>query len=271
MGSLILRIKLGMIAVLLSATSSVAWGYGDFGHRAFCDAAYELSQPSTQRQIDRLVAMHPGYENFGTLCHWADDIKSQPQWDWAKPHHYVNFPRHAAKVSADDCPVVGGCVISAIMHHYHVLQFNPDDWASLAFIGHFIGDLHQPMHVSFADDLGGNRTQISYYGEPTNLHIMWDIYLLAQRGGEDVPAKVAELIQGVAALQPLDLTADEVLSWANESAAITRRIYSQYREGQQLGEAYTVQWGPVLEQRMQQGAQRLAAVLDQLFAQGSND
>jgi hypothetical protein len=62
------------------------------------------------------------------------------------------------------------------------------------------------------------------------------------------------------------VTPEQTLKWANESAAITRRIYSNYREGQELGEDYTAQWEPVLEQRMQQGAERLAAILDGLFS-----
>lgn len=267
MTSVFFRIVAGVLVGGMISWISVVWGYGDHGHRAFCDAAYQLAQPATQQHIDELVAKHPEYENFGTLCHWADDIKSQPQWDWAKPHHYVNFPRHAAKVSPEDCPLEGGCVLSAIMHHYHVLQHNPDDWAALAFLAHFMGDLHQPMHVSFADDLGGNRAHLMYYDEPTNLHILWDIHMLLRRGYDDVPAKVTELTVTLTPLAPLALSADDVLAWANESAAITRRIYSQFRDGQALGDAYTAQWGPILEQRMQQGAQRLAAVLDQLFAE----
>jgi len=255
-----------IIAVIMAITSSPVAAYGKHGHSAFCEAAYQLAQPQTQQRIDALVAKHPSYVNFGSLCSWADDIKSDKKWDWAKPHHYVNFPRSEAKVQAEDCPVEGGCILSAIQHHYNVLKHDSTDWQALAFLAHFIGDLHQPMHVSFADDLGGNRAQLTYFEEPTNLHRLWDTNMLLRRGGEDSLAKAKQLIDGVAPQSAMVVTPSQTLKWANESAAITRRIYSNYREGQELGEAYTSQWAPVLEQRMQQGAQRLAAILDGLFA-----
>src|SRR5690554_6659975 len=243
-----------------------AEAYGGIGHDAFCQLAYDLSQPVTRAKLDGLVQQHPDYKNFGSLCSWADHIKSDTRWDWAKPHHYVNFSRAAAKVTEGDC-AQSGCILSALQHHYDVLKHDPEDWVAFAFLVHFMGDLHQPMHVSFADDLGGNRAHLMYYDEPTNLHILWDIHMLLRRGYDDVPAKVTELTVNLTPLAPLALSADDVLAWANESAAITRRIYSQFRDGQALGDAYTAQWGPILEQRMQQGAQRLAAVLDQLFAE----
>jgi len=40
-----------------------------------------------------------------------------------------------------------------------VLRTSTDDQAKLAslkYLGHWVGDIHQPLHVSFADDRGGN-------------------------------------------------------------------------------------------------------------------
>ena len=31
---------------------------------------------------------------------------------------------------------------------------------ALKFLGHWIGDLHQPLHVSYADDKGGNHVTL---------------------------------------------------------------------------------------------------------------
>lgn len=254
-----------LVAWVAVGAAPRAYAYGGIGHQAFCEIAYNLVQPATRARLDQMVAEHPDYDNFGSLCSWADHIKSQDRWDWAKPHHYVNFPRSEAKVVAENCGSKG-CILSAIQHHYDVLKHDPSDWVALAFLVHFMGDLHQPMHVSFADDLGGNRAKLVYFEQPTNLHRLWDTDMFVQRGGKKTAIKAAELTQNLAALSPLVITPEQTLTWANESAAITRRIYSNYRDGQSLAEDYTAQWGPVLEQRMQQGAQRLAAVLDGLYA-----
>lgn len=265
--STLLGIGLAWLTLMATTlTIPTAHAYGSIGHHAFCEMTYALVQPATRERLDAMVAEHPSYDDFGSICSWADHIKSDDKWDWAKPHHYVNFPRDQAKVRAQDCSNKG-CVLSAIQHHYDVLKHDPNDWVALAFLAHFIGDLHQPMHVSFADDLGGNRAPLVYFEQPTNLHRLWDTDMLAKRGGSQSAEKTTELLRDIQPLSALIITPEKTLSWANESAAITRRIYSNYREGQQLAEDYTAQWGPVLEQRMQQGAQRLAAVLDGLYAQ----
>ena len=68
---------------------------------------------------------------------------------------------------------------------------------ALKFLVHLVGDVHQPMHASNHDDLGGNEFQISLRTDiapekyarnkyvdgvmGTNLHSVWDYYVLAER------------------------------------------------------------------------------------------
>jgi len=39
---------------------------------------------------------------------------------------------------------------------------------------HFMGDLHQPMHIGRKEDKGGNSIQVEWFGRGTNLHSVWD-------------------------------------------------------------------------------------------------
>ena len=50
---------------------------------------------------------------------------------------------------------------------------------ALAFLVHFMGDLHQPMHAGDHGDLGGNKVAANYgvIGGRTNLHSIWDGWL----------------------------------------------------------------------------------------------
>ena len=42
-------------------------------------------------------------------------------------------------------------------------------------MGHFVGDIHQPMHVGYPEDLGGNRHFLTFKnGKKTNMHKLWD-------------------------------------------------------------------------------------------------
>ena len=44
----------------------------------------------------------------------------------------------------------------------------------LKLLVHFMGDLHQPMHIGQREDKGGNTIQVQWFGRGTNLHSVWD-------------------------------------------------------------------------------------------------
>jgi hypothetical protein len=49
--------------------------------------------------------------------------------------------------------------------------YNPDNLTeSLMFLAHFVGDVHQPLHVSFEKDEGGNSINVRWYKRKANLH-----------------------------------------------------------------------------------------------------
>lgn len=259
-------LTIGLAAVFFVPAPAAAYG-GD-GHRIVCQMAYDLSAPDTREKLDKIVAKVNSsagdYQSFADLCVWADDIKSDDSFDWAKAHHYINFSRDSASLKKSDC-AKNGCVLFAIEHHFNVIQRTPDNWESLAFLAHFVGDLHQPMHVSFADDLGGNRAELKFFDESSNLHWVWDSGLLQHRDGDPWQGKAEQLLAGIDDMSE-SLDNAPVLKWANESAAITRRIYSDYQEDMRIGESYVEQYGPILEHRMQQGAVRLARMLDSVYS-----
>lgn len=41
---------------------------------------------------------------------------------------------------------------------------------ALMFLAHFVGDVHQPLHVGFTSDAGGNSITVYWYTVKTNLH-----------------------------------------------------------------------------------------------------
>jgi len=50
--------------------------------------------------------------------------------------------------------------------------------SSLSFLVHFVGDCHQPLHVSYACDQGGNFVNVSIFEQDTELHFVWDSVML---------------------------------------------------------------------------------------------
>ena len=48
----------------------------------------------------------------------------------------------------------------------------------LRMLIHLVGDMHCPMHLGHASDLGGNRVSVRFFGRGTNLHTVWDTSLV---------------------------------------------------------------------------------------------
>lgn len=246
--------------LLLAFTSQVhAWGFT--GHKAFCEAAFDLTQPSTQKALSAITAKQGEYHSFAEACTWADDIKKDHKWDWSKHLHYVNIAHDDHHLSASDCPKKG-CVLSGIDEMQAKLKKDPQDWQALFFLAHFVGDLHQPMHVSYADDWGGNKTKVSFFGKPANLHGIWDYGIIEHLIGNDWKGWGDQLASKASAADASGTPAQ----WGNESLQLTQQIYQGYHENAQLGQAYVDANAPLIEQRIEKGAERLAKMLDAIYA-----
>jgi hypothetical protein len=80
------------------------------------------------------------------------------------------------------------------------------------YLGHFVGDLHQPLHNSFADDRGGNS--INATGLCTsNLHSAWDTCILVKSIFGNVSEPPASAIGSVAASWNSGVTAAQRAQW----------------------------------------------------------
>ncbi|KAN0087967.1 Phospholipase C/P1 nuclease domain containing protein [Tylopilus felleus] len=67
------------------------------------------------------------------------------------------------------------------------LGWNTDDddipsWVkdALKFLIHFLGDMHQPLHLT-GRNCGGNGDKVAFDGRTTNLHSVWDSLLISER------------------------------------------------------------------------------------------
>jgi hypothetical protein len=68
---------------------------------------------------------------------------------------------------------------------------------ALKYLGHWVGDVHQPLHVSFEDDRGGNEVGISGGLCNWNLHAVWDRCIIEQGLPGDPYALARQLLDEV--------------------------------------------------------------------------
>jgi hypothetical protein len=133
------------------------------------------------------------------------------------PEHYINYPRTLGAVTLQSgCGDAYECADTAVMRDFAVLRSRvlPDNLRAVAlmYLGHFVGDLHQPLHNSFVDDRGGNS--INATGLCTsNLHSAWDTCLLVKSIYGNVSEPQASAIGSVAASWNSAVTAAQRAQW----------------------------------------------------------
>lgn len=272
------------LAALLLALSlpSHALAWSDLGHRIVCEIAFREVRPETRQRVKELIRQDKEFKRFSDSCTWPDHPRSRPT------EHYVNLARDATGIGEDPCPLAAKCVVTAIATDVEVLSFSDtsdvERLAALKYLGHWVADVHQPLHVSFADDRGGNsiNTVDACVG---SLHLAWDGCLVESTLGHDVTLIATELRNEITSAQRAEWTASSPTDWANESFALATNPMLGYcipaSRGSQydtdnlsldpgeplktvsIDQAYVERAAPVIRDRLKRAAVRLAHLLDE--------
>jgi hypothetical protein len=221
------------LAALLTLTASPALAYWEYGHETIASIAYRNVKPQTRAAIDRLLAKQGLLETptcpartIEQASVWADCIKPLgPRFSYAYNWHYQNVYICKPFTLKGNCPD-GNCVSAQIERDVKLLQDKSvpvrEKVMALAFLVHFVGDLHQPLHAGDKGDLGGNRARADYgiYGpERLNLHTIWDGWL-AERAISTPPP----LVVAYPAEQRVAMSAGSIEDWSRESWQLARDV-----------------------------------------------
>jgi hypothetical protein len=247
-----------IFAVLLALVAAVpAFSWSAPGHRVVAMIAERRLTPKALAEVRSLL----GDESLNDAAVWADNIRSDRHeaYGW----HFMNIPIEASDPDPMKyCPATG-CVISKIEEFTATLRSTQGKTSerteALKFLIHFIGDLHQPLHVGDHGDRGGNDLQLEFFGVGTNLHSVWDRGL-PSRLGTDEAALAAEL--GAAAQERW--ASGTVKEWALESLSISRKI--AYKNlSNSLGQEYFDQCAPSVRVQLAKAGVRLAQTLNRIW------
>jgi len=278
------------LLLLLTLLAGNCFAWADTGHQAVCAIAYGELSDVARAEVDRLIAQDAQYESFAESCTWADGPPRQ-----RPPDHYMNFPRSTRAVGSDECVMAETCLFTAIEQDGRTLaapgSTDGERLEALKLLGHWVGDIHQPFHASFGDDLGANAVEavVESDGElvETNLHGVWDYWIVAKRLGDDYRALASQLQRRVSDAERDLWGFDSPVEWADESfqlaiAADTRYCFQQqgscwYGENNRIlnrgeprrvltiGDDYMATHLPTVERRLVQAGVRLGALLNRLL------
>ena len=211
---------LGLLPCLLATfwpLPALAWG--DVGHRIICEIAFQELNDTARERVKAMIRQDPEFDTFAEACTWPDHPRRRAT------EHYVNLPRDADGLDEDPCPLATDCVVSAIDKDLAVLSSSSateqERLEALKYLGHWAGDVHQPLHVSFQDDRGGNSIGVSGGLCSWDLHAVWDRCIIEQGLPGDPYLLARDLLDGITDADRATWRASTPIDWTNESFAIS--------------------------------------------------
>jgi len=243
----------------------ISWGYT--GHKTIGKLTENYLTPTAKAAVTDLLGVEP----IADACTWADEARKYPELKETANWHFLNLPLglsfEAFKNTIDTMKQAN--VYSALSKSIETLKqtsaTRKEKTEALKFVLHFVGDIHQPMHISRAEDKGGNTIQLNFDGKGTNLHSLIDTKLLERDGlrydslaieFNDIPRRKIRRWQK-----------DPIIEWAWESYQISSKLYDEVdnMKSRNIGDDYYKSHIKMVRKRVQQASVRLAGLLNNIF------
>lgn len=178
---------------------------------------------------------------------WADDYRDKDRT--TAPWHFWDVP--ISLTTDPDLPQFcdQGCVVKTLQDQINILGSSTATKKArakaLAFIIHFVGDLHQPLHIANNNDRGGNCVPVTFFGtEPQisgggtkstpNLHAIWDTNIPEKIGNIRRNTHDDDLTQYVDTL--MSNFESDIPTW--RSQPVNLRAWAIESHGHAVAEAY---------------------------------
>ncbi|GAA3930588.1 S1/P1 nuclease [Hymenobacter algoricola] len=260
---ILLKKTVALFLLLALPLSLRAWGVQ--GHRVVGRIAENHLTDKARKQIAQLL----GSERLPLVTTWADEARYSPDFSFTAPWHFINTPlglpfaEYSATVTAMTQPNAYMALLQNMKDMKDATKTYQERVTALKFVVHIVGDVHQPMHVSRAEDKGGNAINVKFEGKDTNLHSLWDSGLINYEGMSYL--ELAALLDHPTAAQTTQWQKDSVPTWLFESYTISQRLYAETEQAPELDYRYVPAHLPTVEQRLLQAGIRLAGVLNSAF------
>lgn len=280
--------RLLIFLIVLLPQFLLAWGAN--GHRIVAQICYDNLTPGTRAKVEKAL----GDNYLAQVATWPDFIRAEKNWDFTKPWHYMTIqPDMTVEDVEKDNEAKPGIndvheaiqLMTAILRgdaaaRQQMTEMMRDnkveplagslEATALAFLIHFIGDVHQPMHVGKNRDLGGNSISVLFFGERKNLHSVWDSGIIDQE--QLSYSEFAAFANIHFRSEKTECEDDPMEDWINESVVLRERIYNTLYDNTDretglpnLSWDYQHDFLPLVEERLAAAGYRAAALLNKVF------
>eukprot|EP01037_Dinobryon_pediforme_P013978 gene13978-14095_t len=254
------------IVTLCITVCLISWG--KTGHRTIGLIAQNHLTVKAKAAIHELI----GDTSLADISTYADEIRSTERYRYTTPWHYINletglsYDQFAKAVREQTNDNVYNALKKLELDLVDPSKSKAEKVFALKLVVHFIGDLHQPMHVSRAEDRGGNAIKISFEGQKGNLHGLWDSGLIDHQGlsYQQLASKYDH-----AAPEQVSLWQHQgMITWLYESYQVSSQLYQDAASNPNFDEQYYAAHLTIISDRIEKAGIRLAGVLNEAFGGG---
>jgi len=246
-------------AIAANNDTDIVWGAT--GHRVVGEIATKHLSKRIQRKIRELL----NGQTLAMVSTFADDIKSDKKYNDFYTWHYVNLNDDDTYQTSKKNPK--GDLVTGIEKCKQVLldknSSKEDKAFYLKMLVHFIGDLHQPMHVGRTSDRGGNDFKVKWFYNGSNMHRVWDSEMI--NSFNMTYTELAKNTDKLSKSQINEVKKGTVVDWVNESKVIAQKIYRSAKSEENLRYRYMYDHFKTVRSQLQKGGIRLAKVLTEVL------
>lgn len=255
--------KIILSAMLALGFSNIAFGWGQKGHDVTAFIAEQHLTPAAKSACDSIL----DGKSIVYWSNWADNACHTPEYAYTKTWHYRNIDAgqdyDTAVRNAD------GDVTTAIKLNYSKLldpqASKEEKQLALKLLVHFVGDVHQPMHMGHLSDRGGNGVKVKFFNRDRNLHGVWDSDVLEAGHNWTFTEWQQQIDRASDSETATILQSSDPDEWGKETFAYATDIYNKTPDGYNIEYTYIGEWTPLIEQQLLKGGLRLAHLLNSIF------
>lgn len=263
-------LRIWTTATLVLAAAAPAYPWGREGHAAMALAAEQSLSAEARSHVAKIL----GSDDMASIASWMDDVRaayfhagplgSDPEalkFNAEFPHngewHYVDMALGAKAYTLDAPTANPHDVVHMAEEAIRVLEGGGDkritQREALCMLVHFVGDMHQPLHVGngffsigadgaatlvtdpaatagLPNDKGGNALFFGP-GRYDELHAYWDVGLVDKIAKSKDPAAIAAVLERQIAAQGASWASAGDYhhwpeQWATESVQAARTAYA---------------------------------------------
>lgn len=246
-----------IIFIGLFVKSTLCFSWGAKGHKIVAEIAYNFLDKNIQDSVQKYL----GGMSFKDAALWMDVVSNDKYYAYLKPLHSITIEKDKTYVKFDNENIVSEIEFSIEQLKNKNKNSKEDIKMALKLLFHLIADLHQPLHVGYAEDKSGNLVRIQFDGKETNIHHVWDFDIIESKS--ITSENCIKIIKSYSSKEIDGIQKIDVVAWMNYTRIHLYDVYGF--KNTIIDEAYINKNTFIIEKQLALAGLRLASILNMAF------